>query len=161
MQYKWKSGISTHGVDANVAAMHIEKILSRGDDILEDAKSPRSPIHLLFEWEDTEAAHQWRLHQSRMIQNHLIAIELKGDNVVMSPAFFNVTIENKQQYVSRQTVLESPKLQDQILEQCLRDAKSFQNKYKHLSQFFTFFDQLETFIENVSYKMASQSDATL
>lgn len=35
------------------------------DSVVEDAKSPRSPLHDWFEWDDTEAAHQWRLTQAR------------------------------------------------------------------------------------------------
>jgi hypothetical protein len=35
--------------------------------VIEDAKSPKSPLHELFTWSEGEAAEKWWLHQARLI----------------------------------------------------------------------------------------------
>jgi len=37
------------------------------DAVVEDASDPDSPLHLYFEWNDTNAARQWRLEQARAL----------------------------------------------------------------------------------------------
>jgi hypothetical protein len=53
------------------------------------AKSPRSPIHGLFEWDDTEAARQWRVHQARRVLN-TITIVVEGVEAPV-PAYLHIT----------------------------------------------------------------------
>lgn len=33
--------------------------------VVDDARRPESPLHPLFDWDDSEAAEKWRLHQAR------------------------------------------------------------------------------------------------
>ena len=35
--------------------------------VVEEAKSPKSPLHKAFDWSDTKAAKKWRLHQARQL----------------------------------------------------------------------------------------------
>lgn len=39
--------------------------LLRPDDVVKDARSESSPLHSLFEWDNSKAAHQHRLYQAR------------------------------------------------------------------------------------------------
>lgn len=58
-------------VKRKAIAERLEKIagLSCGritpDAVLLDAKSPKSPLHDQFDWDDSSAAKQWRLQQAR------------------------------------------------------------------------------------------------
>lgn len=58
-------------VKRKAIAERLEKIagLSGGritpDAVLLDAKSPKSPLHDQFDWDDSSAAKQWRLQQAR------------------------------------------------------------------------------------------------
>lgn len=47
------------------------------DAVVQDAKSAKSPLHDQFEWDDSEAARQWRLQQARdLIRSVRIEIEV-------------------------------------------------------------------------------------
>lgn len=52
-------------------AARLEKLAAMGggrltpDAVLQDARSPKSPLHDQFTWDDSEAATQWRLQQAR------------------------------------------------------------------------------------------------
>lgn len=37
------------------------------EKVVERARNPRSPLHSQFQWDDTEAAQQWRLEQARRL----------------------------------------------------------------------------------------------
>lgn len=37
------------------------------DAVLEDARSKKSPLHDQFEWDDSEAAHKYRIEQARVL----------------------------------------------------------------------------------------------
>ena len=49
----------------------LKELAQRGEltpsRVLHDAESPNSPLHGYFEWDDTEAAKQHRLHQARVL----------------------------------------------------------------------------------------------
>lgn len=43
--------------------------------VLKAAKNPRSPLHALFEWDDSKAAHQFRLDQARgVIRDYKVVV---------------------------------------------------------------------------------------
>jgi hypothetical protein len=48
------------------------------ETVVDVAKSPKSPLHACFEWDDTKAAHKYRLVQARTIIRS-IGVEVKGD----------------------------------------------------------------------------------
>ena len=41
--------------------------LIQPEKVVEAASNPESPLHRYFEWDDSEAAHQWRLQQARRL----------------------------------------------------------------------------------------------
>ena len=51
--------------------------------VLEDAEDPASPLHSLFEWDDTEAARKYRLSQANEIIRS-IKVEVKTDKHTIS-----------------------------------------------------------------------------
>lgn len=57
------------------------------------AQSPKSPIHSLFEWDDSKAAKEWRKHQARQIVASF-KIELSGQR---APQFVhaNIVVDGK------------------------------------------------------------------
>jgi len=48
------------------------------EEIVESAKSKKSSLHNLFDWEDSVASEKWRLHQARVLVNEVrVVIEEK------------------------------------------------------------------------------------
>lgn len=53
------------------------------DAVLEDAKDEDSPLHDQFTWDDSEAAHQWRLEQARTLIRS-VRVDIKTETRTIS-----------------------------------------------------------------------------
>lgn len=51
--------------------------------VVEDAQDESSPLHAYFEWDDTEAARQWRLEQARAL-NRSVRVEVQTETRTVS-----------------------------------------------------------------------------
>src|SRR5690554_4361555 len=95
--YKWRAhaGVS---IPAQVAGEELERIrvANNGrlaqEDVVTAAKAKSSPLHPAFEWNDKQAAHQYRLSQAGYIIRKLDVVQVEGDTAA-NPirAFVNVT----------------------------------------------------------------------
>lgn len=61
------------------------------EEIVEDASRKASPLHDLFQWDNTKAAHLYRMQQARNILGHIeIRLTVEGGEIGES-AFINFT----------------------------------------------------------------------
>lgn len=96
MKYKFKSGTTYRGVDAQEAGQELERIhvLSGGKllvgQIIEYARAESSPIHNIFTWDDQKAAHLFREHEARKFLRVVIEVDSEGHE---RPAFWNVPLK--------------------------------------------------------------------
>lgn len=76
VEYAWRDGVRLQRgarVSAQVAGERLEHLRTAAsgeltpDRVVADARDPNSPLHPLFEWNETEAAHQYRLVQARSL----------------------------------------------------------------------------------------------
>jgi hypothetical protein len=80
--------------------IELEKIRINNDgklkpvDVVKNAKNPQSPLHKYFVWDDTKAAHEYRLWQAREL---IKKIEITYEDGVVSQ-YVNVRIEQDQYY---------------------------------------------------------------
>jgi len=71
--------------DARAIGPVLEHLAHRGQgkatemDIIHAASDPRSPLHRHFEWDNHEAARQWRKQQAREMVS-AIAVKVSGEN---------------------------------------------------------------------------------
>lgn len=116
-----------------------DKGVLRPKDVVEAAKSRRSPLHDVFEWDNTEAAERYRLYQARALINH-IDIEIRYDHKVKEQkAFFSVQNtpdeENKNiAYVTFEDVLSKPELRKQIILKALDEAQYWEERYQEYKE---------------------------
>lgn len=133
MVYKWKAASHFHG-DVQTIGEHLEGLRAAHSGltarlIVDDAKPETSPTHNQFDWDDSEAADKWRLHQAR---NLLISIVTKTtDDETAEPmrAFVVVTEDDDQHYTSVAAVMADQDLLDQVLRRALRELEVFEKKY--------------------------------
>ena len=60
----------------------------RASELLDVAADPSSPLHSLFEWDDSKAAHEFRLIQARtLIKRVNVTILADEDRIVHVPAY--------------------------------------------------------------------------
>lgn len=103
--------------------------------LVEAARSDRSPLHRLFEWDDNKAASDWRTHQARLIINKIRVVVDEERPAV--PAFVHVreitedgVIEG---YMSTARVMASP-ARDGVLRDALSQLQGLRRRYEALSE---------------------------
>jgi hypothetical protein len=116
----------------------------RPADVVRVAEAEDHPLHSAFEWDDTEAAREYRLNQAR----HLIKVA-----VMVMPQ----TEEPYQVYVSMRAdregegggyrrvvdVLSREQSRTHLLEEAMRDLEYWQRKYAMLTELAGVFDAIK------------------
>lgn len=99
-------------------------------ELIRDASFPSSPLHEYFEWDNSKAAHEYRLCQARWL---LCAIVVEND--FEHKAFVNVkNEENKLVYVELDDALEHPPYIKQLLAECRRYMEGFNKTLRLLEE---------------------------
>ena len=86
------------------------------DEVLKEAKKPRSLLHRYFTWDDTKAGTEWRRQQARMLIRGVVeTVEVKGVRATQK-CFYNVTSESgDRMYVTVQTATSSRTYAQQLV----------------------------------------------
>lgn len=107
MVYKWKEG-TPFRADPAIVATEITKL---GDyptprDVMDAARSPKSELHLCFEWDDTLAGVKYRLIQAQKILYSLVAVEknAKGHDKEIRPFICESMHDKKQAKIVKAVV---------------------------------------------------------
>lgn len=110
-------------------------------DVVQAAKAEDSPLHDVFEWDDSVASEKYRLMQARLLI-YQVKVTIEG---VKRPAYFNanVTINREpiKAYFPIKKVLDEPDLHQVLLQSAVKDLKNFVKKYKTLSELTDVVDQ--------------------
>jgi hypothetical protein len=100
--------------------------------VVEAARDESSPLHNVFEWDDTIASEKFRMMQARVLMNQ-VKVELIGRKV---PAYINATInvQNVPQkgYVNSQRLISDEQVHAQALASAARELEHWRRKYNHL-----------------------------
>lgn len=115
-----------------IAAISIERGGAiKPADIVLAARETEHPLHPFFEWDDTSAAHKYRLDQAR----HIIRIvRIEDDTVARGSerAFLSVNAGTGNCYHPIEAVKRSASLQKAVLERAKRDLEGFEHRYAEL-----------------------------
>ena len=115
-----------------IAAKHGN--ILRAEDVLTEAKSPKHILHSQFEWDDGEAAHQWRLNQARNLIR--VTVQVIGDGIT-SPTFVSLSTDRTAPgggYRLAADVLGDEAMREQLLKDALAELNSFTKKYRELKE---------------------------
>lgn len=104
--------------------------------IVEAARSGDSPLHRQFDWDDTDAAEKWRLHQARQLIRVIVSYEPVGNGKsVPCRVFVSLTPDRDVGgYRLTATVLADPDQRRQLLADARADMKRFTAKYQALAE---------------------------
>lgn len=109
------------------------------EEVVRQAKNQRSPLHNLFEWDDTKAGHSFRLWQARKL---LVYVEYKPmEEKPPISVFVSLSSDRKKSggYRLREDVMKDAEYRSILLEDALREMKLFEEKYfllKELEELF-------------------------
>lgn len=142
-RYKKGKGAWFTNEQAQVYGQRLDELSGSGnitaEIIVEDAKRVSSPLHKVFEWDDTTEAHRWRLHKARLLLSN-IEIEIVTSKTESRWIQANVSLVGQKGYTSIVKVLSDNDLKEQWIQQALKEAESWMNRYqnyKELADIFT------------------------
>jgi len=118
----------------------------RAEDVVEFARNERTALHGQFEWDDTEAAAQFRLDQARkVIRMTLTILPGLGDDrpQQMYVSLLSDRIQPKGGYRPLADVISDEDQREQLLRQALCEMRTFRRKYEALRALRPVFKALE------------------
>lgn len=128
--------------DPNLVGQHIELLRKQqhGEltpkDVVEDARNPNSPLHSFFEWNDGEAADQYRLQQARGLIRAVVAIYTREDApAVRTKAYVHINEPGAQHYREASHALSQERTREMVLRRALDELIQWKRRYKDLQEF--------------------------
>lgn len=158
--YKARAGGGISNKDARIVGSFLEKKIGpdascSAGQFVALARPERSPLHRLLNWDDQNAATEYRLWQARSIMNHLVVIVSNGEHRE-TRAYQNVVIYNEdgaeRTYVPAHVVWQSAELSVQVLDQAKRYLLTFTERFRE-------YEQLSGAIEHVVQALEELDEA--
>lgn len=165
-EIRWKANANTGGLNAKDAFEAIEQIRKKlggevsPDDIVAAAKSKQHKLHSVFEWDDTAAAKEHRLNQSRTL---LRSIEVVYAEMPDRPMRSYEIIAKKKRgdeqsktiYRTSDEAMSDPETRDALIADAIRQAMAFRRRFQGLRELQLIFEA----IDQVSEQIVHQQDA--
>lgn len=108
--------------------------------VVERARPADNPLHEHFEWDDAEAAHQFRLQQAGHLIRAVVVLDSEeGPSKPPVRAFVNVNINDENEpeqrvYKALDEVLADTDLRHQALQSALQELAAFRKRYRDLQE---------------------------
>ena len=142
--YRATRGAGFSNADAQQIGEAVERIGDQvtPDDVVDAARDTASPLHHLFEWDDTLAAVRWRRQEARNVLNHLAVVVTMPDGM-QEPikAFHSIAFETEddgtaRRYVHVSVVKARPDIADDVIDRARDELESWQRRYRGYRDFF-------------------------
>ena len=142
--------------DADIFGRRIEKLKDKSGIIdpktlVNDAQSPKSPLHKAFDWDDTSAAEKYRLQQARQL---ISAVEViiesseKDQETRTVRAFYHVTEEgHDRSYVSLESVQGNVDYRNQVINDALQKLTLWRERYQQYKEFAPIVEAIDKVVE--------------
>lgn len=110
------------------------------EHVVTHARSPESPLHSKFQWDDKKCGEAWRLHQAReLIMRVKVHVGPKAEKMVR--AYVSVLPDRKEGgYRSTIECMSDPVQRSLVLQVAMREFETFRNKYNDLEELSPLFD---------------------
>lgn len=105
----------------------------RPTDVVEFARDADTALHTRFEWDDTKAAEQHRLAQARQIIRCVVTVTEKNAPPVRAYVSLLPDRDDGNSYRAVTDVLRDPDLQARMVEEALRSADLWRERYERLN----------------------------
>lgn len=167
--YSFRSGIS-YPVSAKVVGSTLTAIYKKHgsltpQQVVEEAKDKKHPLHPCFEWNNTKAAMDWRLHQAR---NLIASVQIKfqrRNRILPVRAFVNIqrtragelstNLRNKggsSGYVTINEVMSDVSLRNYSLQMALMELERWHEKYKNLREVAKLWSGIKNTVSNIKHE---------
>lgn len=106
----------------------------RPEDVLEFAKDPKTALHKRFTWDDTEAAHQWRLQEARQLIEVTVYLEPHKPRTVRALVQTADPATDAAEYRHRDEVLVDAERRRRLVTQAIAEAKKWRARYNAVEE---------------------------
>lgn len=143
--YAWKEATAYHHVvTPEVAASEIERILAHGEltptAVVDAARPPDAPLHPEFEWDDHEAAEQWRKEQARHLIAHIVVTYAHEDKSPLQVrAYSSISDIDGRVYVRTDAAMSEEDARTRLLATALRELDAMRKRYRDLNELASIF----------------------
>ena len=105
-------------------------------DVVEFARNKKTALHSQFQWDDTEAARQYRLWQARHLIRYQIEIVQHDRQEIPFRIYHSLESDRGEDGGYRRTVdiLSDEDLRAQLLDEAREEMKRFREKYSSLTE---------------------------
>ena len=114
--------------------------------VVEAAKNPNSALHTRFEWDNTKAAHQYRLWQARNLLRVVVEIIDDGAEKIPVNVFVSLTPDRTGDtggYRQVIDVVSNKTLYNTMLENAVSELESFKKKYQRIKELGRIFREID------------------
>jgi len=139
--YKYRAGFRPALKDPQIVGDKLQELRDQNNGltasiVIEEAKHKTSVLHGAFEWDDSKAAHQWRLHSARHLMRsvEIVSTSAEGDTRSL-PAFVFVKTDLGPQYETLARVLSDKELRTQVLERAEKEFDQWAKRYEEYEEF--------------------------
>lgn len=128
--------------------------------VIEFARDENTALHAEFEWDDTEAAHQFRLEQARkIIRLNIDIVETPNGNVRV-PVYVSLVSDRRGGggYRALTDVMSDADMRAQLLQQAIDELRRVQRKYESLRELAPVFEALDRVARNANRRQARNAN---
>ena len=150
MIYQWKGNAPAPPIPAQVAGEELERIRIRQNgrlgsaDVVREASDPANPLHPAFEWDDSKAAHSWRVEQAgHMILTIIVQVERPNREPVVTRGFVSVRRDDDRSYTSVAHALSDEELRAQVIADAWRELVAWRQRHAELIEFARIFAEID------------------
>jgi hypothetical protein len=120
----------------------------RPEDVVAFAANPETALHGAFTWDDSEAAHQWRLQQARQLIRVAVVV-LPGTERTKYRAFVSLKEDRYDNggYRVLAEVLGDKTLREVLLAEAKLEMQTFMAKYEKLTELAGVFLEMEKILK--------------
>lgn len=151
-EYTYAPG-AIHKVEASTAGAVLEEIRAKTgrddvtpEELLNASRDEDSPTHAEFDWDDSIAAHKWRLEQARLIIAHIRIIRADSQSEYKERAFVSAPGGNHA-YVPLETALGKDEYREHLLNQAKKEMTVFLAKYRRIKELAEVTDAMTKFLQ--------------
>jgi len=139
--YKYRAGYRPALKNPQIVGDKLQELRDKNNGltasiIIEEAKHKTSVLHGAFDWNDTSAAHQWRLHSARHLMRSVEIVSTKEEGDTRSlPAFVFVKTDDGPRYETLAVVQSDDELRRQVIERAEKEFDQWAKRYKEYEEF--------------------------
>ena len=136
----WKTSGAKFNVPPSTAEREMEKIRTeygslKPEYVIAEASKARHPLHASFNWDNTDAAHKYRLLQAGDMIRCLAVIITDGKTEHETRAYLNVKIETMEKgYHPTRVVMSDAEGREYVVRKALKRFQALRTEYNHLKE---------------------------